>query len=149
MADRIVVMRDGTVEQVGAPLDLYDRPVNRFVAGFIGSPAMNILDGAMTDAGFTLTDGTLLPFAQGARTAVACGLRPEHVALRGDGIEVEAVVVESAGAETQVAARIGGQPLVVLLRERMDIRPGQKLHVTAAPAHVHLFDGDGVRIDPT
>jgi multiple sugar transport system ATP-binding protein len=145
MADQIVVMRDGRVEQIGAPLDLYDRPVNQFVAGFIGSPAMNFLTGAMTDAGFRLTDGTLLPFVKGAIEATVCGLRPEHLALSPRGVEIEAVVVEPTGAETQVVARLGDQSLVVLFRERLDIRPGQRLRVDAGVGRVHLFDTAGVR----
>ena len=145
MADQIVVMRDGRIEQIGAPLDLYDQPVNQFVAGFIGSPAMNFLTGAMSDAGFRLTDGTLLPFVEGPRTAAVCGLRPEHLVLSPQGVEIEAVTVEPTGAETQVVARLGGQPLVVLFRERLDIRPGQKLRVTAGAGKAHLFDQAGVR----
>ncbi|MHA6298938.1 hypothetical protein [Devosia sp. CAU 1758] len=82
MADKIVLMHAGNVEQIGAPLDLYDRPANQFVAGFIGSPAMNFISGSITSAGFE-ADGVTLPLPEdvsGGRAAY--GIRPEHFVLR-------------------------------------------------------------------
>ena len=150
MADQIVVMRDGNIEQTGSPLELYDQPCNQFVAGFIGSPSMNFLSGSLTSGGFRLTDGTLIPVragaASGSGTAVTCGVRPEHLRRDDGGVEIQAIVVEPTGSETQVVARMGGQSLVAVFRERLDVRPGDKLRVTADPAHVHLFDASGLRL---
>src|SRR6476620_1470854 len=109
MADRIVVMHDGLVEQIGAPLELYDRPDNLFVAGFIGSPAMNMLKGRISvnvSAGFVGPNGVKLPLASApanseGRPAVY-GVRPEHFTIADDGAEAEIVVVEPTGSETQV-----------------------------------------------
>ncbi|MCL4746019.1 MAG: sn-glycerol-3-phosphate ABC transporter ATP-binding protein UgpC [Burkholderiaceae bacterium] len=114
MADKIVVMHDGIVEQTGTPLELYDRPANRFVAGFIGSPAMDFLDGIVTT-----NSGAKLPLANGRGTGlsgghkVAYGIRPEHLDLTSDtdlGFEAEVIVVEPTGSQTQVFARVGGRP---------------------------------------
>src|ERR1700742_2291422 len=105
MADKIVVMHDGLVEQIGAPLDLYDRPDNLFVAGFIGSPAMNFLNGTIRANGrleFEGASGVRLPLAAPAAwngRAVTCGIRPEHFALAEDGAAAEIQVIEPTGAE--------------------------------------------------
>ncbi|MDJ0894359.1 MAG: sn-glycerol-3-phosphate ABC transporter ATP-binding protein UgpC [Alphaproteobacteria bacterium] len=150
MADRIVVMHDGIVEQVGAPLDLYDRPDNLFVAGFIGSPAMNFLNGRIRRNGagatFETDTGTSLPLptqtgGQDGQPAVY-GVRPEHLALTsdGDGLASEVVVVEPTGSETQVIAKVAGQELCALFRERHDLRPGQPLSLKPNQEVVHLFD---------
>src|SRR5215218_10108441 len=108
MADKIVVMNEGRVEQMGAPLDLYDRPNNLFVAGFIGSPAMNMLKGAIRANGrseFESASGMRLPLAAapvgGDGRPVLCGIRPEHFTIADDGAEAEIVVVEPTGSETQ------------------------------------------------
>src|SRR5215204_3689977 len=98
MADKIVVMHDGIVEQMGAPLDLYDRPANLFVAGFIGSPAMNILAGRLEGSGFLADGGLALPVRHppgiSAGASALYGIRPEHFALSPGGVPVEVVVVE-------------------------------------------------------
>src|SRR6476619_4891468 len=125
MADKIVVMHDGRVEQIGAPLDLYDRPVNLFVAGFIGSPAMTFLKGAISGNGavyFTGPGGAQLPLAQApqgsdGRPAVY-GVRPEHFTIADDGAEAVIHVVEPTGSETQVFAKLGGEQVVAVFRER-------------------------------
>ena len=104
MADRIVVMQGGRVEQIGTPLDLYDRPANRFVAGFIGSPAMNFIEGAVEAGGFRDRAGSLWPLPPGdlrLGTAVY-GIRPEHLQLVADGIPMRVGVLEPTGSETQV-----------------------------------------------
>ncbi|MES1264919.1 MAG: sn-glycerol-3-phosphate ABC transporter ATP-binding protein UgpC, partial [Variovorax sp.] len=110
MADKIVVLHDGVVEQVGAPLDLYDRPANLFVAGFIGSPAMNLLKGKVEREGFVVdgSGGLTLPFAN-APTATpglsaVYGIRPEHFVLDDAGFPITVEVVEPTGSETQVMA---------------------------------------------
>ncbi len=144
MADQIVVMRDGNIEQIGSPLDLYDNPRNQFVAGFIGSPSMNFLAGTPTEGGFRLRDGPLLPVWAGAGAAVTYGVRPEHVRRDDAGVEIRAVVVEPTGSETQIVARIGPQELVVVFRERLAIKAGDRLRISTDPAQVHLFDGQGL-----
>src|SRR6201999_2277414 len=103
MADKIVVMQGGHVEQIGAPLELYDRPENIFVAGFIGSPAMNFLKGQISDGAFAMGDLSLaLPGAGRAAegTQVVYGVRPEHWRLDPEGVPATVRVVEPTGAET-------------------------------------------------
>jgi multiple sugar transport system ATP-binding protein len=143
MADKIVVMHDGVVEQIGAPLDLYDRPVNLFVAGFIGSPAMNVLEGRLGSSGVSVGGLTLpvqnAPAASDGRP-VHYGIRPEHFRLTGDGMPAEVIVVEPTGSETQVVARAGGQEITCVFRERVSARPGEIIHILPDPALVHLFD---------
>jgi multiple sugar transport system ATP-binding protein len=148
LADRIVVLREGRVEQMGAPLDLYDRPANLFVAGFIGSPAMNVLDGEIAVDGVRcicrLPDGTDLPVPPGARAEIGqrvrYGIRPEHLVIGEPGVAATVVVVEPTGAETQVAMRLGGQDLLGVFRERLAVRRGDLLPLGIDPAAVHLFD---------
>jgi multiple sugar transport system ATP-binding protein len=143
MADKIVVMHDGIVEQIGAPLDLYDRPANLFVAGFIGSPAMNVLEGQIDASGFALGGLTLpvknAPAASSGRPAYY-GIRPEHFRLTGEGIPVEVIVTEPTGSETLVLAKAGGRQLTCVFRERVSAGPGETIHVAPDPALVHLFD---------
>jgi multiple sugar transport system ATP-binding protein len=146
MADKIVVMHDGIVEQAGAPLDLYDRPANLFVAGFIGSPSMNFLRGRVTNDGFRLPEGVILPLPGVAASAVGAeaiyGIRPEHLSLAvvGAGTPLVVEVIEPTGAETQVAAKIGAQRLSGVFRERVVAEPGQTIHVHIDAARAHVFD---------
>ena len=159
MADQIVVMHAGRVEQTGSPLDLYDRPANRFVAGFIGSPAMNFLPGTVEADGFRAEGGSLWPLPPGPRDGgghlgrpAVYGVRPEHLQLaNGGGVPLLVQVVEPTGSETQVHGRLGAQPgalpVMGAFRERVAAQPGEKLPVTADPALVHLFDRDsGARL---
>jgi len=146
MADRIVVMRDGNVEQVGTPLELYDTPRNTFVAGFIGSPAMNFLEGAMTDGGFKLHGGPIIGVKTRDARVTVCGVRPEHVRLSDDGIEAEVVVVEPTGSETLVVTSIGGQSFTAVFRDRLPIRPGDRIGLSLDCSHIHLFDAVGNRL---
>jgi len=147
MADKIVVMHDGIVEQIGTPLELYDEPDNQFVAGFIGSPAMNFLHGKVRtngSAGFDGPNGVRLPLAalppdSEGRPAVY-GIRPEHFTIADDGAEAEIVVVEPTGSETQVFAKLGGEEVVAVFRERHKFEPGDKVRLRPDPALVHLFD---------
>jgi multiple sugar transport system ATP-binding protein len=147
MADKIVVMHDGRVEQIGAPLDLYDRPDNLFVAEFIGSPAMNMIKGrirangtaafeSLAGANFDLSDA---PKGSDGRGAI-CGVRPEHFALADDGAEAVVQVVEPTGSEVQVVAKIGDQELIAVFRERHQFKPGDKIRLKPDPRLVHLFD---------
>jgi multiple sugar transport system ATP-binding protein len=146
MADKIVVMHDGVVEQMGAPLDLYDKPQNLFVAGFIGSPSMNFIKGNIYvngSAGVKSSNGTLLPLSAPAgaqNQAVVYGIRPEHLVVADDGLPAEVVVVEPTGSETQVFARLAGQEVVALLRERITVKPGDQIRLKPDARFVHLFD---------
>jgi multiple sugar transport system ATP-binding protein len=147
MADKIVVMRDGVIEQAGSPLELYDRPQNTFVAGFIGSPSMNFINGSMTAEGFKTTDGIVLPVANRADNATVYGIRPEHLHLDPNGIEVEVVVLEPTGSETSVLARLGSQNITGIFRERINAEPGSKLRITPDLSLVHLFGPNGQRVN--
>ncbi len=145
MADRIVVMHDGIVEQVGTPLDLYDNPANVFVAGFIGSPAMNFLDGKVVAAGTVeVAGGVKLAAATKAATgaAVRVGIRPEHLDLAADGQGIAATVkvVEPTGAETMVLADIAGIEAMAVFTERHDFRPGARINLKPKAGLVHVFD---------
>jgi multiple sugar transport system ATP-binding protein len=145
MADKIVVMHDGRVEQIGAPLDLYDRPDNLFVAGFIGSPAMNFFPGTIRHNGtFEGPGGVQLPLgalpgAADGRPAVY-GVRPEHFSLSDDGVDAEIQVVEPTGSETQLVARLGGQEVLAVFRERHRFKPGDHVRLKPDLRLVHLFD---------
>jgi multiple sugar transport system ATP-binding protein len=144
MADKIVVMNNGHIEQIGAPLELYDRPANLFVAGFIGSPAMNMVKGTVSNGVLRMEDGTAWPLpTHGGRPAdgpAVYGVRPEHLILDAGGIPATVQVVEPTGSETQVLMRIGGQSVIGAFRERVTAKPGEILPVRPDPALVHLFD---------
>ena len=147
MADRIVVMHDGVVEQVGEPLELYDQPSNLFVAGFIGSPAMNLLAGKIAVNGravFETAGGVALPVGGTPRAAdgqpVIYGVRPEHFLLSDEGVPAEVIVLEPTGSETQAHLRVGGQELTGVFRERLTARPGETIRIMPRPELVHLFD---------
>ncbi len=144
MADKIVVMNGGNIEQMGRPLDLYDRPANLFVAGFIGSPAMNLVKGTVSNGALRMEDGTAWPLpSNGAAPKegpAVYGVRPEHLMIDPQGIPATVQVVEPTGSETQVLMRIGGQAVIGAFRERVSAKPGEILPVRPNPALVHLFD---------
>jgi multiple sugar transport system ATP-binding protein len=146
MADKIVVMHDGIVEQMGAPLDLYDRPENLFVAGFIGSPAMNFMRGKLDSAGFTADGGYHLPVGKAPAGSegrpVIYGLRPEHIRIDASGVPAEVVVLEPTGSETQVVLRAGGQEIIAVFRERLTAKPGDMIPITPTLENAHLFDAE-------
>ncbi len=152
MADKIVVMHDGIVEQIGAPLDLYDRPANTFVATFIGSPAMNMLKGrvAAGGGGVELPGSTTIA-VPGLRAEpgreVVFGIRPEHLSLGSSGIAAEVVVIEPTGADTQVFTKCEAGELTAVFRERHEFHPGARIFLEPAPAAIHVFDaGSGQRL---
>ncbi len=150
MADTIVVMNGGNVEQAGAPLELYDRPANLFVAGFIGSPAMNFFTGKRDGANFRTEGGAAWPLPPGiaapAGRPIVYGVRPEHLQLTAAGVPATVQVIEPTGAETQVIARVGSAQIVGAFRERVTARPGETITLSADPSLVHLFDAEtGVR----
>ena len=145
MADKIVVMKDGVVEQIGDPLTLYDRPANTFVAGFIGSPAMNMLPGVVANTGdVDFGASVMLALPKGARAdegrEVLYGMRPEHCALGATGLPVEVVVVEPTGADTQLYCRFNGRDVTATIKDRTDCRPGDRIHLAPDSARAHVFD---------
>ncbi len=151
MADRIVVMHDGRVEQIGTPLELYDRPANLFVAGFIGSPAMNFVSGKLRRGGnqswVEAADGTRLPAPAmingGEGRDVVYGMRPEHIdiAMNGsDGVPAVVEVVEPTGADTYVYAQLAGTQVCAVFSERHHFRPGETVRLQPRAGLVHLFD---------
>ena len=157
MADRIVVMHDGVIEQIGTPLELYDRPNNLFVAQFIGSPAMNIVQGTLRrtngSAHVETPDGVRWPLGAGGGTdgqAVTYGVRPDHLELAGNkdrSVTGEIIVVEPTGSETELVVRIGDAQMVVETHGRPALQPGDKVTFAVDPANVHLFDqASGARL---
>jgi multiple sugar transport system ATP-binding protein len=150
MADKIVVMHDGIVEQIGKPLELYDRPGNLFVASFIGSPAMNLLKGRVDGDGapfFYGAGGVSLPLgastAAGKGDAVVLGIRPEHLKLTDSGFPVTVSVVEPTGSEVQIIGRTpGGDDVVANFRDRHDFTPGDTIRLGVDTALMHVFNGD-------
>jgi multiple sugar transport system ATP-binding protein len=155
MADRIVVLNGGVIEQIGAPLELYDRPRNLFVAGFIGSPAMNFIKGTIRANGrlaFEGASGVELPLAaapQGSDgRAAVYGVRPEHFVIADDGADAQVQVIEPTGSELQVMAKLGDDDIIAVFRERHAFKPGDKIRLKPDPRVVHLFDEPtGQRLD--
>ena len=154
MADRIVVMHDGVVEQIGTPLELYDHPSNLFVAQFIGSPSMNVVEGTMRREGgasvIETADGVRWPAAGapgGDGQAVVLGMRPEHLHVADGGVPAEVVVVEPTGAETEIVAQVGAAQVIFKTHGRDTLAPGQRIALTVEPAMLHVFDkASGARI---
>ncbi|MCM2474257.1 sn-glycerol-3-phosphate ABC transporter ATP-binding protein UgpC [Rhizobium sp. CG5] len=147
MADKIVVMRDGLVEQIGAPLDLYDEPANVFVAGFIGSPSMNFVRGKLAavngETAFVSDNGTVLPVPVGTplrEAPVVYGIRPEHIEHHDAGLAATISVLEPTGSETQIFAHIGGDPLNAVVKDRIALKPGETIALRIHRERVHLFD---------
>src|SRR5215213_11609903 len=148
MADKIVVMNNGKVEQIGSPLELYDNPVNLFVAGFIGSPAMNFVKGKVNGSGISVGNGIDLPNPTrnlDAGREVLIGVRPEHLAVDASGVPVEVVVVEPTGADTQIFCMLAGTAVTAVVRERHTFRPGEAVRLK--PQLTYLFDpSSGARL---
>jgi multiple sugar transport system ATP-binding protein len=150
MADRIVVMHDGRIEQIGRPLDLYDRPDNLFVAQFIGSPAMNIVPGTVRrQDGFAWLEaegGARWPMGRvsGAEgQPVVFGVRPEHLDLapgRPDSVQGEIIVVEPTGAETELLVQVGASQVTLVTAGRPEVRPGERIALGVEPGMAHVFD---------
>jgi multiple sugar transport system ATP-binding protein len=150
MADRIVVMHDGIVEQIGTPLELFDHPGNLFVAQFIGSPSMNVLKGTLRQA-----DGRMWVEAQGHQwptsahahaqdgQAVHYGVRPTDITVSttGNGIPAKVIVVEPTGAETELLLEVGTAQLVVVMHGRTAVQPDDIVHLEIAAEKSHVFDG--------
>ena len=144
MADRIVVMHDGVVEQIGTPLELFDRPANLFVAQFIGSPAMNVFAGTVR-GGAVEALGQRWPLPSGVQPAdgnpVHYGVRPGDLVLGTEGIEARVVVVEPTGAETELLLDVAGTQLVAVMHGRTSAQPEDRVRLRVEPGAVHVFDG--------
>ncbi|OKO80933.1 sugar ABC transporter ATP-binding protein [Bradyrhizobium sp. NAS80.1] len=143
LADRIVVMNGGHVEQAGEPLELYDRPQSLFVAAFIGSPPMNFFKGAADEGRLRLESGEefTLPETRVPVTGrVTLGIRPEHLTLRETGWPAKVSVVEPTGSETQIMARMKGEVVRVLVSGRTNLRPGDEISLGVDADHLHVFD---------
>ena len=124
MADKIVVMNAGHIEQVGTATELYDRPVNMFVAGFIGSPAMNFIPGPV--------------MGQGAEITI--GVRPEHFEIADNGLAATVRLVEPLGSDTQITLDAGSTEIVTMFHRRITATPGDTLHLQPVGAETHRFD---------
>jgi multiple sugar transport system ATP-binding protein len=147
MADKIVVMNGGNIEQIGAPLELYDRPANVFVAGFIGSPSMNFLRGRVESGRFVAGQDIALKLPDSATASegqpALYGIRPEHMVLSGEGgIPAIVHVVEPTGSETQVLAQLGDASILCAFRERVSAKPGETIWIAPEPTLAHLFDAE-------
>jgi multiple sugar transport system ATP-binding protein len=145
LADRIVVMQGGNIEQVGTPLDLYDNPSNDFVATFIGAPSMNLLSGELSD-GKVNVGGQLFSGPSGTGK-VNLGVRPEHLILSDDGLAMEVKVVEPTGSETMVFLNFHGQDVTAVFRERHNFATGETIHLRPDADHLQIFDAEsGARL---
>jgi sn-glycerol 3-phosphate transport system ATP-binding protein len=158
LGDRLMVMNAGRVEQTGTPLEVYERPASVFVAGFIGSPGMNLLDAAIAEDGrHVLVDGTRLalhqPCPSQADRPVVLGLRPEHLTPLADecaGLPLEVALVEMLGADTVVHGQIPSSraPLTTRVHGTSPLAPGDRVRLVIEPRHLHLFEPvSGRRID--
>jgi multiple sugar transport system ATP-binding protein len=150
MGDRVAVIKKGELQQIDAPQTLYDRPRNLFVAGFIGSPAMNFLPATArraprgasleVDGGFKIDLPESAPVSEGQK--IVFGMRPEHFTLapNGHGFDAAVVVVEPTGADTQVFAKVGATEVNAVFRERHDFKPGEAIRLAPDTQRMHLFD---------
>lgn len=153
MADEIVVMRDGAIEQIGSPDEIYDRPANCFVADFIGSPSINFLKGQIAGLNGTpvcQAGGIALPIAPSAQitagTEVVCGVRPVDIGVDADGgIPADVLLVETTGAETHMLLGVDGHEFRAVVQGRMRARQGERVGLTIAPEAVHVFDAASER----
>ncbi len=155
MADRIVIMNGGRIEQVGTPLELYDHPANLFVAAFLGSPAMSLIEGTAVRSGqgmsARLSDGTMVPLAGTSAAdgkSVTLGIRPEQYRLDPAGpIRLVVDVIEPTGSESHIYGRVGEAEVRAVFRERILVRPGETLRLSVDPEAIHLFDAaTGLRL---
>ena len=147
MADKIVVLRSGVIEQAGAPLELYNNPRNLFVAGFIGSPKMNFLQASAEGAGVKVA-GNSLALSRSVAGATTLGVRPEHITIaEGSGIKLADItvdLVENLGGQTVVYATTSdGQPLNIVLEGQRKVELGARVSAYIDPARLHLFNAEG------
>ena len=150
MADKIVVMQGGHIEQVGAPLDLYDRPANVFVASFIGSPSMNLMEGRVLGGRVQVGD-VMLDMPPGSKAIegdeVIFGIRPESFRPAGHGLAGVVAVVEPTGSETHVVVRMAGRDMTAVFRDRVTFKPGDPIILAPDAGAAHIFSkATGMRL---
>lgn len=145
MADKIVVMRGGHVEQIGSPTDLYDHPNSVFVAGFIGSPAMNFLSATVAGDQLVTPQGEAIgpaPAQAAEGTKITAGIRPEDIRIGDTGIAARVALVEPTGAETQLTLRTPDASVIMTTRDRLPLAPGDTVHFAVEPGKLHRFDAE-------
>ncbi|MDD9739741.1 sn-glycerol-3-phosphate ABC transporter ATP-binding protein UgpC [Marinovum sp. SP66] len=151
LADRVVILNGGSIEQAGRPIDLYEKPDNLFVAAFIGTPSMNLIDASIvkTDTGLAaeLSGGQMVPVTSNhphirEHEEVIVGMRPDHFAMGGGGVPLSgsATLVEPTGAQTHITFDLGDKPATAVLDGGVDVAVGQPLTVSIDPLKVHFFD---------
>ena len=146
MADKIVVMNEGLVEQTGAPLELYDKPVNIFVAGFIGSPSMNLLNASINSNSINLGSAGSIPITRKTTSEnnldITLGIRPSHmdISKNGEGLKFQIDVIEPTGADSLVYGRINDTECCVQTSERLNLKPGEIIHILPNEDNLHFFD---------
>jgi ABC-type sugar transport system ATPase subunit len=149
LADQIVVMNEGRIEQAGSPLDLYYRPANLFVARFIGSPAMNILSADTTRNDSLMVSGSIVPHAAGQlpHGKLKIGFRPEHCHFANTGIPATVDIIERLGETGYVHCRtLTGEPILVEIRGHSTLASGDAVKIATEASHIHIFNEDGVRM---
>ncbi|MEM5499970.1 sn-glycerol-3-phosphate ABC transporter ATP-binding protein UgpC [Ahrensia kielensis] len=148
MADRIVVMNAGRIEQIGTPLELYDAPANTFVAGFIGMPTMNFFEGVAVSGGVRIADVTMpcaLPQID-VGTKLKIGVRPEHFEIGEEGLDGRVVVVEPTGLDTHLTVDVAGEQVTVLTRDRNAYEPSDSIRLTLSPTGMLCFNPENGKL---
>ena len=146
MADKIVVMNEGLVEQTGAPLELYDKPVNIFVAGFIGSPSMNLLNASINSNSINLGSAGSIPITRKTTSEnnldIILGIRPSHmdISKNGEGLKFQIDVIEPTGADSLVYGKINDTECCVQTSERLNLKSGEIIHILPNEDNLHFFD---------
>jgi multiple sugar transport system ATP-binding protein len=143
MADKIVILKDGVIEQQGSPLDVYDRPNNLFVASFIGSPSMNLIKGTVHKGNMLTADGSKIKLPAGHKAKdgqdIVFGIRPEHIEV-GEGFKAKVTVTEPTGPEIHIYADLGPDEICAVVRERLELKRDQMIDLRPMPDKIHLFD---------
>ena len=151
MADKIVVMNEGLVEQTGAPLELYDKPVNIFVAGFIGSPSMNLLNASINSNSINLGSAGSIPITRKTTSEnnldITLGIRPSHmdISKNGEGLKFQIDVIEPTGADSLVYGRINDTECCVQTSESLNLKSGEIIHILPNEDNLHFFDNQSNR----
>ena len=152
MADKIVVLNGGNIEQAGAPLELYNNPANLFVASFIGSPEINLFESTYEGGDqVLLRNGQALPLGSALdvapRTRICYGVRPQHITIGTEGVPAKVVVVEPTGEAQEVLARIGDEDISLVIRDHALLEPNQTIFLHIDPTRIMVFDkASGLRL---
>lgn len=146
LADRIVVLNKGGIEQIGSPRELYDMPKNLFVGGFIGTPEMNLVNATVESGGARTTGGLVLPLPSGCRAkagdAIVYGIRPQHISIAGEGQDAKVQVVEPTGDAQELGITAGGESLTMEVRDAPELEPGTSLGIGFLAEKSHVFAAD-------